>query len=732
MKNKWNGWLVTAAVLLACGFVPLAGQEGEAQYYAESYARLSYVRGDVYVQRTSDLGYEKGEINLALVQGDKLGTRDGQAEIAFGRRTYLRLDADSQVEFAAMPRQDGGLLKVSLLAGSAYFRVDVLSDEKKVEVHTPDASFYILAEGLYRFDVRDGEETEVFVAAGELEAAGEGGSSVVGRSERLVAANGAFRGEPEYGGAVSDDFARWNATRDELLTARRPSSSSTRYLPTDLEEYEDELADNGRWTYEQPYGYVWVPRVSYADWRPYCYGRWVWYPIIGWTWVSSEPWGWSVYHYGRWHWRHTLGWYWIPTRHWGPAWVHWHWDSHHVGWSPLSWYNRPGVIMGGRYHDRYRDRDFPYDNRAMTVIRRSDLQERNVSRVALRGDALRSVGRISLRAEQPALRPAADRTSPEALTAKRLFSQTSRPIGERSLEGGRLRSLSRDAGSGGAAAPLNMARPSSGRLRGGDLESAPADRSRTDVRGGTVSRRSSGSLDRNDSSTSSIAPRSGSFRADPNVRVYPSRRGADSPAGSSPEPRFRSSGAGTRSDINKTPSGRSSSGIRAYPSRDGVARSSAGERRSLSSSDGPREPRVYSSRIRSGETGSESRSLNSRTYESRPSIRSSDRSRSSWSDLGSLFRGRETTSRSSAPERRESYSRSSSRSDSSDSYSGSRAPSSRSLSSPRSSSSSKSSSPSYSSPSSSRSSSSRSSSSSSRSSSPSRSSSSSGRIHRKG
>ncbi|MCK7478630.1 MAG: hypothetical protein M0C28_15565 [Candidatus Moduliflexus flocculans] len=35
---------------------------------------MSYVNGSVYVQRTGDLGYEKGEVNLALVQGDKMGT----------------------------------------------------------------------------------------------------------------------------------------------------------------------------------------------------------------------------------------------------------------------------------------------------------------------------------------------------------------------------------------------------------------------------------------------------------------------------------------------------------------------------------------------------------------------------------------------------------------------------------------------------------------------------------
>ncbi len=731
MRNKG---LVTAAVLLVLGFVPLAGQEGDAQYYAESYARLSYVRGDVYVQRTSDLGYEKGEVNLAIVQGDKLGTRDGQAEIALGRRNFLRLDTDSQVEFALMPRQEGDLLKVSLLAGSAYFRVASLSGDKKIELHTPDASYYFLDEGLYRFDVRDGAETEVFVVSGELEAAGEEGSSVVGRSERLVAADGAFQGEPEYGGAVSDDFERWNASRDELLTARRSTSSGTRYLPTNLDEYEDELADSGRWTYEQPYGYVWVPRVAYDDWRPYYYGRWVWYPIIGWTWVSSEPWGWCTYHYGRWHWRNSLGWYWIPTRHWGPAWVHWHWDSHHVGWSPLSWHNRPGVIMHGRYYDRYGDRDFPYDNRAMTMVRRSDLQERNIGRVSLRGDALRGVGRVSLRAEQPDLRPIADRTSPEALTAKRLFSQAPRPVGERSLEGGRIRSFSRDAGSGGAAAPLNSSRLSSERLRSGGFRSAPAERSDTNAQGGTVYRRSTASRDRDGASTDRSVSRSGGLRADPNVRVYPSRRSEGSAAGTARQPGFRSSGAGERQEINKSSSGRSASGIRTYPSRGSVSRSSSGESRSFSSSNDRRAIRDYSSRIRSGASGSESGSPRARTYESRPSIRSSNREGSSWSGLGSILRGRESSSRASDPEVRESYSRSYSGSDSPSVYSGSRAPSPRSFSSPRSSSPSRSSDPSASSRSSSRSSVSRSSSSSSRSSSPSRgsSSSSSGRVHRKG
>ena len=163
-------------------------------------------------------------------------------------------------------------------------------------------------------------ETEIFVHQGSAEAAGEQGSVLVRAREKLAAAGGEFLSDPESFYARSDGFDQWNESRDDLL-ARRSTSA---YLPSGISEYEEELGDNGRWVYEQPYGNVWVPYVHHVDWRPYYFGRWSWYPIIGWTWISSEPWGWCTSHYGRWHWRMNLGWYWIPRTHWGPAWVHWY------------------------------------------------------------------------------------------------------------------------------------------------------------------------------------------------------------------------------------------------------------------------------------------------------------------------------------------------------------------------------------------------------------------------
>lgn len=400
MRNARS--LGTVLRVLLC-WIPVVAFAQSDDIYDHSVARLNFIRGDVSVERGSDLGTEKGEINLPLVAGDALVTGDGQAEIHFGKKNYLRIDADSRLELVALPEREDDPLELHLLAGSVFFRVNVLSGEKGIEIHTSDASFYLLEEGLYRVDASAGTKTEFEVFEGSAEAAGEGDSVVIHAREKLVASNGELESAPEFASAELDGFSRWNASRDDLLGRKSVSA----YLPSDISEYEEELDDSGRWVYEQPYGYVWTPWAVPQDWRPYTYGRWVWYPVFGWTWVSSESWGWCTSHYGRWQWRLNLGWYWIPRAHWGPAWVHWYWDNDYVGWCPVGFHNRPVIIVNNRYYDRYGDGYYPAHSRALTVIRRNQLQSRDVYRNALGASGLRSIGRISLRAHQPDVRPLA-------------------------------------------------------------------------------------------------------------------------------------------------------------------------------------------------------------------------------------------------------------------------------------------------------------------------------------
>lgn len=387
-------------IFIACSafFVSLTFSYEAPEYYGYSYARLSYVKGDVFIQRTEDLGYEEGTVNLVLVEGEKLGTRDGRAEVHFGRKNYLRVDSFTQVDFINLPRRENDLIKLNLLSGSAYLRVNFLEREKDFEIHTPDASFYILDKGLYNFIVRDNKETEFHVLEGTAEAAGEKGSLLVNAEETLIAQNGYFSSdEDRFYENSGESFAEWNRSRDELCNR----SVGRSYLPSELYEYESELAYNGRWVYERPYGHVWIPNVHYASWRPYYNGRWTWYPIIGWTWVPYEPWGWSVYHYGRWHWRLGLGWYWIPTRSWGPAWVHWHRGYNYFGWCPLSYYGYPVVIVNNHFYSRYYGGHYPVNSRALTVVHKNQLQARQITKVALTKSQVTRLGKISLSSLQP-------------------------------------------------------------------------------------------------------------------------------------------------------------------------------------------------------------------------------------------------------------------------------------------------------------------------------------------
>jgi len=411
-------------------FIPLLAfceQEGSPSSH---FARLSYVKGDVFIQRAADLGYQEGVVNLPIVEGDKLGTKEGRAEIHFGRRNYLRIDSFTQIDFANLPQSENDPFKLHLLSGSIYLRINFLEAEKSFEIHTPDASFYALEEGLYRFHVTEKTESEAFVYEGTLEAAGEEGSLLVKSQEKLVASNGNFTSDSSYFYSSYDDFAQWNGSRDALYAQR----ISRTYLPSELYEYEEELATNGHWVYERPYGYVWVPYVYVQDWRPYFYGRWTWYPIVGWTWVSDEPWGWSVYHYGRWHWRWSIGWYWIPTSIWGPAWVHWYSGYDYIGWCPLSYYNYPGVLINNYFYDRYYDPYYPAHSRALTVVHKNQLQSPHISRVALDQRSVSSLSKISLSAHQPGIRPITSRSITQNSVAAKVLSRSNvREIG-RSFE----------------------------------------------------------------------------------------------------------------------------------------------------------------------------------------------------------------------------------------------------------------------------------------------------------
>ncbi|MBI3851676.1 MAG: hypothetical protein HY298_15570 [Verrucomicrobia bacterium] len=94
------------------------------------------------------------------------------------------------------------------------------------------------------------------------------------------------------------------------------------------------LSSHGAWIEVGSYGRCWRPTGVAVEWRPYCYGHWVW-TDCGWYWASDEPWGWACYHYGSWVYDPVQAWIWVPGIEWGPAWVSWRVGGGYIGWAPL-------------------------------------------------------------------------------------------------------------------------------------------------------------------------------------------------------------------------------------------------------------------------------------------------------------------------------------------------------------------------------------------------------------
>ena len=136
-----------------------------------------------------------------------------------------------------------------------------------------------------------------------------------------------------------DQWEQWNRRREQEF-GPSPSGIATVYLPDELGAYSSDFERNGKWVYEQEYGYIWTPTVIIAkDWSPYRVGRWVW--MRGdYVWISYEPWGWAPYHYGRWAFVNNRGWCWVPPArsdvYWGPGSVGWIHTPTYISWVPLA------------------------------------------------------------------------------------------------------------------------------------------------------------------------------------------------------------------------------------------------------------------------------------------------------------------------------------------------------------------------------------------------------------
>lgn len=396
--------LIFSLVLLSAfafpGYDNSEAEKFEPKYYDDAKVlRVKYTQGEAFVKRSYDEGFEEASLNLPIFEKDAAGTTDGRLEVYLGRLNYLRFDYDTEVVFDKAPELQKTGMTLRVTKGGIYLDIENLDFERDIEIQTPDCGIFLLDKGLYRINVNEGGRTELFVFDGIAEVAGRDFNRNVRENQKIIMFDGEVKERPFYFYASnSDDFDRWNRKRNSTVGYSRYSSS--RYLDEGYEDYEYELSRSGRWRYDSEYGkYVWIPYNVDEDWRPYYHGRWIWNPHYGRTWMSYDSWGSFTHHYGRWHWDPLYHWYWIPGYRWSPAWVSWFWDDHYYGWCPLSYWNRPVVVYGGRWwrNHHYRRHGVPFHARSTTIIRKSQLSSSGVHRVALKRGVAGKISKKALR-----------------------------------------------------------------------------------------------------------------------------------------------------------------------------------------------------------------------------------------------------------------------------------------------------------------------------------------------
>ena len=371
MTSRSRRRFQTLAMGLLLGSLPAWAQDAR---YRDG--RFLEIVGAVTIQRADEASSDEAVRNMPFLPGDRVWTDDsGRAEIVFADGEILWIAERSRVDSLGRGGRDQDeRLGLRVFAGSFGGRVRM--GGQGFEFRAPGGSITTTGAASFRLDVRAGETT-LTVTDGEV-LTNLGGSRVTLRGgERLRYADGRVDGPFRNQPATVDSFDRWCDERSaELSRAARRDDR----LPSELDGYGDELERNGDWVYDEPEGYVYVPRVS-AGWAPYTYGRWV-YTLYGWTWVADEPWGFVTSHYGRWGYSSRVGWRWLPRAGFSGAWVGWAtpigpW-SHTIGWCALGFNDRP--VGSFAYSQDRRRGDLSVGDRGWSFLNRTDMGRGSVDR----------------------------------------------------------------------------------------------------------------------------------------------------------------------------------------------------------------------------------------------------------------------------------------------------------------------------------------------------------------
>jgi hypothetical protein len=328
---------------LACALWALpAGADSQARI-----VRLSDVQGTVQIDKNSGLGFENAFVNLPIIQGTQLRTRDnGRAEIEFEDGSTLRVTPNTTIEFSTLGLSDAGkrISTLNLVKGRAYVNwLGKSADEftlgfsQEKVVLTRPAHFRVASSS-------SGAEVASF--RNDLEVAGPAGTVKVGKKEMATFDVNDNDKSTLAKNFEEDPYDQWDKESVEYHDQYSKNNSTPYgYGYSDLSYY-------GGYSNVSGYGTLWQPYFAGAGWDPFMDGAWAWYPGMGYMWASAYPWGWMPYYYGNWMFVPGYGWGWQPGN-----WNTWRGGFHYAGAAvagfhtpvaPKGTVNTVAVGKGGR------------------------------------------------------------------------------------------------------------------------------------------------------------------------------------------------------------------------------------------------------------------------------------------------------------------------------------------------------------------------------------------------
>ena len=282
--------------------------------FADSQARivrLSNVEGAVVVDRNSGQGYENAFLNMPIVQGMKVASKDdGRAEIEFEDGSTVRIGPKSTLEFSALGLRDSGARYSTVIVevGLAYVNYTDKHQGDEFTVLFQNETVHPKAAAHFRVDV---QATQVVLASfnGDLQVEGPSGNVDVEKNRSAIfdlAENNKFTVSKEIEDLPLDAWDK-SQTKYEQTYASKGSNNNYPYSygVSDLNYY-------GNYYNVPGYGAMWQPYFAGVGWDPFMDGAWMFYPGAGYMWVSSYPWGWMPYRYGNWAFVPGYGYMWAP------------------------------------------------------------------------------------------------------------------------------------------------------------------------------------------------------------------------------------------------------------------------------------------------------------------------------------------------------------------------------------------------------------------------------------